>query len=790
MKLNMEMEEDILEHYLVDLENCKDIDELQECDFPKKPICKELIICAEFWSKLIDLNFEDGPLKNYFDDLSEDHRRQYFTFGVACMINFVQANFTGPKLPGFMEDFFVTSMFRDIDFSKMLALNNEEINNNTKIPALLVAAKVIFKNCHFNTLLNNWWSWRTFLIHQQILEDLSPSLLYETDKLYKELENANLKGNMKAKLEIEIAQLYMVYRNVNKVKNHVENACKILGLKYELIGRLGRRTKFQAKDIAQLALEVTLIEKENIQRPPVRDIDVPKNLVLEDQVRFDALKYAENLNHNTLFPNTEQKLLLCVAQEMIMSMPPDELYLEELQPFYELILSQANTWCVRTVTLLLRCLLESHHKRTRERSLMQCEDVLKSIEKETPHPFNRIGGVFSTGLRPVWKTEFELGTFMLKLGLVKNSLDVFIKLGAWDDVVGCYILLKMNHKAAEIIKQVLEVKPTVRLWCLLGDATNDVSCYEKAWELSKRRSSRAQRHWGQYLYTRKQYQQCIPHFEKSVSINPLQAWVWLSLGFAALETENWQVAATAYRRYTSLEPGNFEAWNNLAKAYIKLGNKRSAHQALHDALRCYFENWKVWDNLMIVSADIGHFSDVIQAYHRILDYKEKHLDVEVLSALVYGVVNNVNDSEGRPSGRLLPKVRELLGRVTAIYPKEGQLWVLYATVAPALTLKAQRLQKAYKNFTQTGWDRNQDMCQQVLYTCQKLAEIALNKEIVASDPLVNSIRLNLSSAIAVICKKEDSDNEIQSLFANVSILLAKVMEKAKSASIKIENKEG
>lgn len=59
----------------------------------------------------------------------------------------------------------------------------------------------------------------------------------------------------------------------------------------------------------------------------------------------------------------------------------------------------------------------------------------------------------------------------------------------------------------------------------------------------------------------------------------------MRLGYAALETENWQVAATAYRRYTTLEPDRFDAWNNLAQAYLQLGNRRSAHQALIDALR-------------------------------------------------------------------------------------------------------------------------------------------------------------------------------------------------------------
>lgn len=57
-------------------------------------------------------------------------------------------------------------------------------------------------------------------------------------------------------------------------------------------------------------------------------------------------------------------------------------------------------------------------------------------------------------------------------------------------------------QAAEIINIELKKKPTVKLWCLLGDATQEVKHYETAWELSGKKSSRAQRHWGFYYYSK------------------------------------------------------------------------------------------------------------------------------------------------------------------------------------------------------------------------------------------------------------------------------------------------
>lgn len=273
---------------------------------------------------------------------------------------------------------------------------------------------------------------------------------------------------IKAKLEIELAQLYLLYRNVPKASTHVSAARNILGIKYEMTGKMGKRTKHQEKDTAQLALEVTLQQRRDIQRPPVNDFEVPKNIELKDDVRLESVSYSEGTQIKFSFPDTEQKVLLLIVNEMLASKPRDELLYEEIEPFINLILSQKNTWTAKVAALLLRCKLESKHNRTIERALQQCEEIIDCTRKEKPNAINRIGGVFTTGLQPFWKTLGQYADLMLNLGLVKKSLDVYLELQLWEEVIVCYTILKMRHKAAEIIKQQLAIKPTVKLWCLLG----------------------------------------------------------------------------------------------------------------------------------------------------------------------------------------------------------------------------------------------------------------------------------------------------------------------------------
>ncbi|CAG9114888.1 unnamed protein product [Plutella xylostella] len=224
--------------------------------------------------------------------------------------------------------------------------------------------------------------------------------------------------------------------------------------------------------------------------------------------------------------------------------------------------------------------------------------------------------LWASGLPPSWGWRQQLADLCLSLGLTNAALEQYRALCLWEDVIVCYTMLQLRHKAAEVIQQQIDIKPTVKLYCLLGDATDDITCYERAWQFSHQRSSRAQRHWGNYLFDRKQYTECIPHFQQSLEINSIQERVWLRLGYAALETEQWETSATAYRRYTYLHPNTFEAWNNLAKVYVQQGDKPRAYRALMEALRFNYDNWKAWNNLAKVYVLQG---DKPRAYRALME---------------------------------------------------------------------------------------------------------------------------------------------------------------------------
>ena len=71
-----------------------------------------------------------------------------------------------------------------------------------------------------------------------------------------------------------------------------------------------------------------------------------------------------------------------------------------------------------------------------------------------------------------------------------------------------------------MIREQLAIKETANLWCFLGDVTRNMEHYEKAWELSKHKSARAQRCMG-YLYFGKEQVSDYKYINEMFHLRPL-----------------------------------------------------------------------------------------------------------------------------------------------------------------------------------------------------------------------------------------------------------------------------
>ncbi len=57
-------------------------------------------------------------------------------------------------------------------------------------------------------------------------------------------------------------------------------------------------------------------------------------------------------------------------------------------------------------------------------------------------------------------------------------------------------------QAEHIIREQLKIKETPELLCSLGEVTDELEYFQRAWILSKERNGRAQRLMGKYYFNR------------------------------------------------------------------------------------------------------------------------------------------------------------------------------------------------------------------------------------------------------------------------------------------------
>ncbi|XP_014205573.1 tetratricopeptide repeat protein 27 [Copidosoma floridanum] len=727
--------------------------------------------------------------KNFEENISEkinassDVGEKWFCIGVASLLYFIQNNWTGP--------------FANTDVECLLGLRNiaaakltleDQYNENVVKPELLYLAKVIF---HSETLrtkfpLCTWWLLRANLIHQLLLEESSAVLFAESEELIKTICESDLvkDSHLKAIFKLEVTHFYLYYTRIQSSEKYLEEAAVEAQLSFDLEGALGKRTKYQQQEKAQLYLKAKL-EKEPF---PHRGCDnLPKVINLSDDLRLEKIEFSEKREKARL-GSIEESVILTKYFQLKVSQPKDELTNEVLAPYLDQVIDETESWALKMSALFQRCILESNHKRTIERSLSQVEYLIEQLKCEKTPIALRMDSFFASGMKPVWVLKQHLANLMLNLGMVKGALDLYLNLSLWEDVIVCYTILEMKHKAADVIRQELAKKPTVKLWCLLGDNTQEVEHYETAWKLSGEKSSRAQRHWGFYYYSKQNYKEAIPHLKLSLELNNIQENVWVRLGFAALQVEDWKLAASAYRKYCALEQSSFEVWNNLAKAYIKLGDKARAWRSLQDAIKCNFDKWEVWDNLMVVSTDLGHFSEVIRCYHRILDVKGVHVDIQVLTILSKAIIDELKDSDGNSSRKFLQKTLELFGRLTSMTATDSDIWRLYAELTLLKKDKidnekaARYLQRAYQAaVANPRWFTTIEDSNKVLETCKRLAEASLKSTehcaVQQKRQILASAKLSLQSVVRKIKDLAWEDmSDIAENLSTVEEYLQKVLD--------------
>jgi len=488
-------------------------------------------------------------------------------------------------------------------------------------------------------------------------------------------------------------------------------------------------------------------------------------------------------------------LRLFFSYTMQKAAPVNRLKEEEMATIIQFLLDAPSGWCCYTEALRMRCKNQKDKSRTVERSLMQLEELVKlvtSSEEDDDSEYNpRLSLFYSVRPPPVWVLKTDLAEILSSLGCTRSALEIYKSLEMWECVIFILIHQERNSEAIDLCKKQIKENPTPNVLCLLGDLNVDMTntpehYYERAWELSNHRCTRAMSSMGSYFVSKGKHEEATECFHKSLKVFSLQVKTWYVLGITYLAIGNYEEAAKAFVRCCQLDWDNFKSWSNLALAYVRVGKKMEAFKSLSEAIRCNFDQWQLWDNYTGISADVGKFRESIVAYNRMIDIKKKHEDLGVLEVLVEAVVDNIRDADGNPSSVLKVSLLTLFERITSEMKVDYRVWALYAMLysseeygregdltnvatGPELSpaMKAGRAVEYTLKSLNTGmtaskmWSKDERIVRNLIVIAKSFVELCDHKNLVATTQMLTPVKFSLKNMISSLKKHENEVLDVE-----------------------------
>ncbi|ONK58614.1 uncharacterized protein A4U43_C09F14870 [Asparagus officinalis] len=656
---------------------------------------------SETWLSFLDSEGDGEDSGNEFE--AEFRFAVVLCLGVAALLAFMQQNVTGPvvvfsRFPlsfpqskmgqaingGGMWDIWARSQLMSVGCGLLGKFTHLQYIVYGKI--LLSKAKDLSiqwrDSCLSGTRSISWWLCRLILLQQRILDELSSSLYDLLQVCKKEILNQfgeldyviNYWGSLlyegEAAAIVSMAQLEAgileyKYARVDSLRLHLERAEEACGMHHSVTGVLGFRTIHQVDPTAQLVLVPNTKNQVNGGRQLAKFPQTTSDGSSEDKMNTLPQECSDVLIKPRLVESRGQTdgnsgigndaKLTAIQQAVILAQclhlqtrgRNDELSKWEMAPYIEAIDSQHQSfYIIRCLSNILRVRWESSRSHTKERAFLMMDKLVEAIKENLPMVAQRIQVSFAVYLPTIPALRKEYGELLVSCGMIGEALKTFEDLELWDNLIFCYRLLDKKAAAVDLIKARLVDMPTdPRLWCSLGDVTNNDAYYEKALEVSDNKSARAKRSLARSAYNRGDYETSKILWESALAINSLFQDGWFALGAAALKAGDYEKALDGFTHAVQLDPENGEAWNNIAFLHMRNKKSKPAFIAFKEALKFRRNTWQLWENYSHVAIDIGNFTQALEAIKQVLDLSNnKRVDVELLDVVMRAIEENASET--------------------------------------------------------------------------------------------------------------------------------------------------
>lgn len=675
---------------------------------------------------------------------------------VAALLVFAQCNITGP-LKGFPKCPLPLDVEEYVEWDnwachQLMSAGSDLLGKFTHLQYIVLAKMLLVRTKDISvhgTIASvgglqsmSWWLARVLFIHQRLLDERSSSLfdllhVYSAESLqyFGTLEKVSdywgpklgddEKKAIVSMVHLEAGMVEHSYGRIDSCRHHFDSAEMAAGLQLSVTGVLGFRTAHQVEAKAQrvLVTNVSSLDDENVEplmRLGENNSRSPQHTTCETSDVLMTPKLLEN-NHGDVksavqsiqsdsigalpLHAIQQAVILAKCLLIERSSRQDEMQRWDMAPYIEAVDSQQSVYfIIRCFCDILRIRWESTRSRTKERALLMMDTLVKGLYEPSPQVAERMFCSFGVYMPTIPALRKEYGEFLISCGLMGEAVKIFEDLELWDNLIYCYRLLEKKAAAIELIKTRLSVMSNdPRLWCSLGDVTNNDACYEKALEVSNGRSARAKRSLARSAYNRGDYGKSMVLWESAMALNSLYPDGWFALGAAALKARDIEKALDGFTRAVQLDPDNGEAWNNIACLHMIKKRSKEAFIAFKEALKFKRNSWQLWENFSQVAMDVGNINQALEATQMVLNMtNSKRVDAELLGKITEEIEkragNSTNQSQspdcdtelGNDSGCTDPQAGSLrqtehlvdsLGKILQQIVRSGagaDTWGLYA----------------------------------------------------------------------------------------------------------------
>ena len=459
---------------------------------------------------------------------------------------------------------------------------------------------------------------------------------------------------------------------------------------------LGRRVVSEVEGGSEAAVREVMLDSQ--------DGGAIENILLEGGPKFT--EEALNTDKGGRLHPVDQAVILSLCLDVSNNNPVDGLTYEEMFPYMERVLMQAENWMIHSTALLERSWLEFEKRRTMDRAMLQIQALLdqhttkltltqstyKCIEESAPAQ-DRLSYIHCIVYPSQYELKRDLAFRYLKGCVFQSALNLFRELELWDEVVTCYQLLEKPQRAELVVRERLKYSETPYMLTALGDLTNKTEYYERAWTISNHRYCRAKRTLARVYYDRKDYRTFLLHIDEALAVQPLVPKSWYLKGIACMHLEEWDLGLEAFTRCVQQDMEIAEAWGNIGAIFMKMRAYAKAYPALHEALKQQRDNWKVVENVMYVTLTLGKWREAIEHMSRLVDLRMKSkrpVHKEELKVLVGCVSDDIieaqrdfyNENTDDSATFKLPEVgvqlEKLLVKITESVNTEPELWGIFA----------------------------------------------------------------------------------------------------------------